>query len=342
VQDPRRTGRILLLFPLLTTIFADYWAYSQAAHRNPEDLEALVRGVGPAPQQYRIGVLRLAEFASRHSPLAMRHSFTLIDLAAGAIAIYVLFSLLVGSEGFRVARSGAQWLMVGSYTFLVQLYFSWVLWYQRPETLTTAASAALLLWLLMRREGAGAPRAPALLIGGTLLVAFLQALVRPDVVITLELGVAAMCVLGRSRGLALPRWVQAGTSVVAVLLAGAVQFYIIHRMYPHASYGDTPVFEWKLNIADFERWPPFFLALAPYLWLVVTTVRRHRSEFMTDGLSAASVAIVPGSVLMLLLFLLLGRMDEVRIFLPYALALAPMTAIVFAARALPEAASGKW
>ena len=334
MHDPRRSGRLLLLFPLLTTIFMDYWGYSTEAHRNPEDLDALVRGTGPAPQQYRIGVLRLAEFLSRHSPLALRHGFTLVDLACAAIAIYVLFSLLVGSESFRAAQRGAQWLMVGAYVFLVQLYLSWSLWYQRPETFTTVAAAALLVWLLVRAE-ARSVGGRALLVAGTLLIASLQALVRPDVVITLEVGVALLCVSGRAGRLALPRWMQAATSLLAVGIAAGVQFYIIHRMYPHASYGDTPVFELKLNFRDFERWPPFFLALAPYLWLLWTVVRR-RAGSAAEGLEAASLAIVPGSVLMLGLFLLLGRMDEVRIFLPYAMALAPMTAIAFARQAAVE------
>ena len=294
-----------------------------------------VRGMGPAPQQYRIGVLRLAEFLSRHSPLALRHGFTLIDLVCGAIAIYLLFSSLVSGESFRAARRGTQWLMVGGYLFLVQLYFSWTLWYQRPETMTTAASAAVLLWLLTRHERENGVQQPVLLVSATLVVAFLQALVRPDVVITLEFGVAAMCLLGRSGALALPRWVQAGTSAAAVLLAAGVQFYVIHRLYPHASYGDTPVFELKLNFTDFERWPPFFLALGPYLWLMTTVVRRRMARSL-GALEAASLAILPGSVLMLVLFLLLGRMDEVRIFLPYALALAPLTAMVFASRAEAE------
>lgn len=331
MQDPRRSGRILLLFPLLTTIFLDYWEYSKAFYRNPEDLDALVRGVGPAPQQYRIGVLRLAEFLSRHSPLGLRHGFTLIDLVSASIAVYVLFSLLAGSESFRTARQARQWLACGAYLFLVQLLFAWVLWYQRPETFTTAAAAALLLWLLTRRSEPSRAAGRVLVVVETLMVAVLQALVRADVVITLELGVFAMCLLNRAGGLALPRWMQAATSLAAVMIAGGVQFYIIHRLYPHASYGDTPVFQLRLNITDVMRWPPFFLTFAPYLWLLWVLARGRgigATERRAGALETASIALVPGSVLFLGLFLLLGRMDEVRIFLPYALALAPLTALL--------------
>jgi len=67
------------------------------------------------------------------------------------------------------------------------------------------------------------------------------------------------------------------------------------------------------------RWPPFVLFLLPLLWMLARGVRRG---FARD---AAGRAFLAGAVVYAALWVTIGKIDEVRIFLPFALALAPLT-----------------
>ena len=325
MPDPAKTIRRLLFVVLIGTCFLNYWEYSKAFHSDPDVFSLFLRGQGNAPQQYRVGVIQLAALMSRHSHLALRHGIALIDFVSAFLAVFVLFSLLQRALISRAANRQTQWIAFGTYLFLVQFYFSWMFWYQRPETFTTAASAALLLWLLTPHPGLSSRIRFPVLLAGTALVAFTQGLVRADVVITLEAGVVLICLFTRGEGLALPRWLQAGTSLLAILIAGGLQLYLMRVVYPNARYGDIPVFQLKLNVTDTLRLVPFLLFMTPYFWLLRTWRRRSSPE--GSLLDQPSVALIPGSILFLLLWCFLGRLDEVRIMLPFTLALAPFTAL---------------
>ena len=284
----------------------------------------LVRGLGPAPQQYRIGVVQVAAALRSHLHLAMRHSFALVDLLTATLAIAVLFRLLVRSELYGAAGTAARWAACGAFTALVAFYLPWSLWYIRPETWTTTASIALLLWCLTRETG---QRGAWVRVAATLAIALVQAVVRADVVILMELGVFLVCLLRPATSLALRRWVQAATSLAAALLAGGVQLYLSHVVYPQASYGSTPVWQWRLNLLEPGRWLPFVVVMVPYAWFV----RRGTQKVEGAPLSSveiASRAMLPGSLMYLGVFLVLGKMDEVRIFMPFLLALTPAMALL--------------
>jgi hypothetical protein len=64
---------------------------------------------------------------------------------------------------------------------------------------------------------------------------------------------------------------------------------------------------------------PFLLFIVPVAWTGVQFWRQRADE---DG---ASAGLVAGSGLYLILWAVLGKLDEVRIFIPFALALAPLT-----------------
>ena len=330
MRDPRKPTYFLLLVVALGTVFLDYWEYSKAFHADQDVFNVFLRGQGNAPQQYRIGVLQLGQFLSQHTHLALRHCITGIDLIGAVLAPLVLFGLLQRSPIYRTASVTGRWFACITYVFLVQFYFGWALWYQRPETFTTALSIALLLWLLSPADGEGASKSYAGRILATLVVAFLQALVRADIVITLEASVVLMCLVGREGSLALPRWIQAGTSAVAVLIAGGTQLYIMHVLYPQATYGDIPVFQLKMNITDTLRLVPFLLFMTPYFYTLRLLQRSGRSY------RDAAMVLIPGSLVFLGLWCVLGRLDEVRIILPYTLALAPLTTLLLLREIEPE------
>src|ERR1035437_2981045 len=97
---------------------------------------------------------------------------------------------------------------------------------------------------------------------------------RADVAVALHLGIFLLCLTRAGNGFSLPRGVQAVTSVLAVLIAGGVQFYLMHVVYPHATYGATPVFQIALTLTQPLRWIPFALFMLPWAWLGTTLLRR--------------------------------------------------------------------
>lgn len=319
MRSPNKVARVLLGFVVGSTIFADYWEYSRAYHANPDWWGDVLRGTADAPQQYRIGVPWVADLLRRFMHIGLRHGFTLIDLFCAVVAMYLLFSLFERSRVYRGADETARWFGAAAFVFLAQFYFAWITWYQRPETMASMAVLAATVWLLTVRvplKGVGGTVATA---GGMLALAGMQGFIRPDVIFAVHLGILVTCLTRVGGEFSLGRGVQAATSAAAVLTAGGIQVYLMHVVYPHAGYGATRVFELRQNFTTPLEWVPFVLFMLPWGWLVAALARRRVHA------DAPSRALVVGSGIYVAMWLVVGRMEEVRIFLPFAVALIPLT-----------------
>jgi len=318
-SSPRRTLSVFIVLIAVSAVFLDYWEYSRSFYSEPDIWASTLRGASEAPAQYRIGVLKTAEFLTLHTHLAMRHALALFDLIALLIAGFVLCALLARSAVWRSASTIGQWF--GAAAFVVLLLYSllWLTWYQRPETLSIAALLALSLWLSTYRlpiPGAAGTLLTALCL---VVLALMLGFIRADVGFTFNVGVALVCLTPLGRSFALSRWMQLVASVLAAGAAAATQLYIMHVLYPHASYGMTPKFQLLLNYRDHIRVVPFALFVVPSAWVVVQVVRRRiRPQPAQAGLLLATLIFTA-------IWCVLGKIDEVRIFLPFAFALAPLT-----------------
>jgi len=253
-----------------------------------------------------------------------------LDVLSGLTAVFVLFWVFSRSMVYRNARRTAQWFGAACFLILIQFYLGWVIWYQRPETLPTAAMLAMALVLLTVRLPLPGAAAMVATVVGVLLLAVAQGYVRADVALALHAGILLVCFTPLGNGFALRRGVQAGTSLVAVALAGGIQYDLMRRIFPQANYGNTPVFQLFLNLQAPSTQLPFFLFLVPFIWTAVTLLRRrYRVE-------SAGVGMFAGAVIFMGMWLLVGRIKEVRIFLPFALALAPLTVELAMQRFLPD------
>ena len=318
MQGPKKVATVLLTFIVLSMGLADYWSYSKAYHLDPTSFTDVLQGTAPAPNQYRIGVIGPAGFLACHSHLALRHVFTAIDVSAAFVAVFTLLFLLQRSSIYRTASNPAQWFGVACFVVLVQFYLPWVTWYQRPETMATAALVSLVLLMLtvrLRLPGAAGYVATAAVM---LLLAVAQGFVRADVAFALHAGIFLLCLTRGGEGLSLPRGVQAVTSLLALSLAAGIQYYLMHIVYPQANYGDTPVFQLVLNFKEWARLIAFVLFIPPYVWTVRTVLRRRTQ------VAAPELAFVLGSAVFMGMWWFLGRVEEVRLFLPFTLALAPL------------------
>lgn len=327
MQGPKRVVSVLLSLIVLSAGFLDYWSYSQTFYREPGVWMDVVSGTAHAPGQYRIGVVDTAYFLARHTHLELRHTLAVLDVIAGLIAVFTLFLVLRRSPVYRRASLAAEWFGAASFVVLVQFYLAWLLWYQKPETLPTAAMLSLALLLLTvrlpDRVGTIVP------VVGLLLLAGVQGFVRADAAFALHAGILLVCLTPAGRRFALPRWLQAGTSLVAAVLAMGIQYWLMRRVYPQANYGDTQVLQLFLNLKSPEKFVPFLLFLVPFAWTAVMLTRRR---YQADS---AGIGMFTAAVIFLAMWVTVARIGEVRIFLPFALALAPLTVELAMQRFLP-------
>jgi len=331
-QGPGRVTSVLLCILVLSVGVLDSREYGREFHQNPNAWMDVIAGTANAPAQYRIGVVDTASFLARHGHLELGHVLTLLDVLSGLIAVFVLFWVLQRSAVYRKAGQPAQWFGAASFLILMQFYLGWVIWYQRPETLPTTAMVAMTFVLLMVRVPWASLAGTVLAAAGMLLIAVAQGYVRADVALALHAGILLVCFTSVGNGFALGRRVQAGTSLVAMFVVAGIQYDLMRRVFPLASYGDTPVFQLLQNLQAPTTQLPFLLFLVPFGWTAVMLWRRRYQA------NSAGLGVFAGAVLFLGMWLMVGRIKEVRIFLPFALALSPLTTELAIQRFLPDSA----
>jgi hypothetical protein len=292
--------------------FLDYWNYSRTFHEGGGvEWDAMLAGTFYEPAQYRIGVVRVADLLAWLTHTHLRHMFAAIDFVCLGVSLAVLLWLIARSEIFRGANRIAQWLQASLALGCFLAYLLWSFWYQKPET-----HATLLLLVLSAAAAQWRRRVPAVI--GLIALAAAGATVRADAMVAFHAGFLMACLLPQSRLLPLGRATQAVASVLSVAAAAGVEFVIIQRLYPHAPRG-IQAFQLFGNLTT----PLYYLALAVALvpwWLTLwLAMRRWRA------LDGWATGLVIGSLVHFMLFYIFGIAWEVRIFLPFAMTLVPLT-----------------
>ncbi|HWZ50911.1 MAG TPA: hypothetical protein VNW54_05555 [Granulicella sp.] len=316
----RLLRRFVFLFAVVIVSsysFLSYWEYSKEFYLDPTGWSKLLQGHGTAPQQYRVGVLFVAHFLSAltHGHLAMRHTLALLDLLFLVIGVVATFFMVARTrlygEVSHVHRCALQFLAL----LLLLFYLSWTFWFHKPETIANFASLSVAAVFLSGRLRIPAPVAAV----GLLLVSIYLATIRADSGLALNIGVLLLALLPTGKALPLGRVLQGlagGGGLIAVL---GVEFYIKNVLYPSNRFSD-PLFELLTNLKS-----PFTLycvciALAPYFLIVFLALRRWKT------LEAWESALLVASIVEFFIFMILALADEVRLFMPYPMALLPSSA----------------
>lgn len=319
-MQPETVTRWLLVLFVVGICSRGYGYYNQVLLHTPQVWMDVIAGKASAPEQYRIGVVATAYWVTQHvgwagHALRLSQVFGILDLASGWFACWVLYGLVVRSEMYEASGAAMRWFASASFVALALYALDWLNWYQKTGTLPTAALVAAMVWLWSVKTAAGEAAAA---LGIVALVA-VQSFVRADVAMVLCLGVLAVSVLRAAPGLALGRGLAVATSAAGVLMAGGVQAYLMKVRYPAASYEGVPVFMLPHDFLRPTMWAATLIYMAPVLWTATVWARRRELPAGVGG------AVLVSALIYAAVWVCLGRLDEVRIFLPMAFAVLPLT-----------------
>lgn len=315
--SPRRATRVLLIAAILGVCDQAYWQYSSVDHYFRGYWLPFIQGTGGAPEQYRIGVKMAAWWLAGHRSGDFRYGYTLMDLVASVAGILLVYDLLVRRRVMRQASVAMQWFASAGFVLLVCYYMAWEGFFVRPETLPTFGLTACMAWLWTRERAHG--RGEALTICGLLAAAATQAWIRADLPCALNAGFFLVSLTRPGSGLSIGRRAALVTSAACVAVAAGTQLYIMRVLFPHASYGSIPLFMVTHDLHQPLTFPPFLIFMLPVAWTAVQAWRQR------SALDTASVGLMFGAAIYFVLWILMGKLDEVRIFLPLAVVLVPVT-----------------
>jgi hypothetical protein len=313
-EGPERTTRVVLIASMLGVSYMSYFAYRAAAEGAWNDLLA---GHANAPEQYRIGVIWAAHWLSQATHLPLAYALAAIDGLSGIAALLLLLNVLERSEFWQRASATARWLASASFIALTLWFVAWLPWSRKPETLASAmfVAATVLLW---QKSSARPQLHPAARAVALLLLAGLLAMFRADVAFALNAGFFAAALILSETALALSRKFATAVSAAGALLAAAIQLWLAHVVYPQATYGAVKMWQLRPNLIHVTRWPPFAVFMLPLVWMLA---QLYRQRSIVSGLNRA---ILIAALFDLALWVTVGKIDEVRIFLPFAFALMPL------------------
>jgi hypothetical protein len=293
--------------------------YSVAERTAPWVWTSVLRGRANAPEQYRIGVVLLADQMARHLPhVTLARAFGILDLLASFGAVFLLYALFLRSDTYRSAAVTERWFGSAAFASLVLYLVDWSNWFQKVSTLPSAFLVAAILWL-WTPSNRNARQVPLLRAAGILVVVLMLSFVRADLALLVCLGFLTGSLLFRHSAMAIPRATTILISLLGALLASGIQLYLVKVRYPSANYAGLHMFMLPHDWRKPFMWVMTFIFIAPLLWTATETIRQRNFGHGSSG------ALMLGALGYAALWFAMGRLDEVRIFLPMALATVPLT-----------------
>ena len=274
----------------------------------------LFHGTDHAPNQYRVAIPYLARAIGSLTDISKYYVlYALFDFLCALGACWIFYCLLRGAP-FMQQLGPAERLTAVAFLLASIVYpFAWVTYFQRPETLPTALYLALMCLVISRAR-------PLPKLAFASLLAIWQGFVRSDVPAMFGAAVVLFCWTSACRRLFGSRWQAALFGALNALLALAVQWLLQHLLFPYATYPPDTQFVQLLRNLHPRSLVTFGIAILPYVFLVAgATGCWRRLDAQDQLLILASLAYLP-------LWLTVGVNSEVRIFVPYLLALTPTAA----------------
>jgi hypothetical protein len=264
-----------------------------------------------APEAYRVALPALGCLLVRvfhvHDPAYIAAA---LDFLFGTLAAYLLY--LVAVSGLAHAKARDRALVVVFFLAFLQFATPWVIPWLRPETLPTALFLAMAL-LCLTRSRQGIVWTLALLSATAA-----QSFVRADVPFVFGLAIvfASFITLGEF-GSRLSNLLK-GITIVAI--SSSVQFYLQFIRFPHLSYWPgTSVIQLRANLG-LHNLSNCILALLPFILVGAVLI------FKRIHVDSIDAVIIMASAIYLVFWFTVGIIDEVRIYVPFLMALCVVAA----------------
>jgi hypothetical protein len=268
-----------------------------------------------APDVYRIAMPAIGRALTRL--LGIHESATtaaLLDFILAFAALYLFYRLAVDSLSAEPGKRPVRILGLGLFLAFVQFPIDWVVPWQRPETTPSALFIAVALSCLVRA------RRSAWWLILLLAATVFQGFVRADVALFFSVALFGLSFCGSLLEPFGSRLTNAATGAGMVLITGSIQAYLQFVRYPHRSYtpGTAVVQGW--NNLKLHSQANFIAALLPFLLIAgLMIVKRFR-------LDAVGALVTVASALYFVLWFTVGSLSEVRIFVPFMMALCVVAA----------------
>jgi hypothetical protein len=268
-----------------------------------------------APGAYRVAIPALIKFLLRmHHFQDPYWVLTFLDFVFGLLASYLLYKVVVA--GFPLARTSIKERALTVVLFLAFLQFAipWVIPWQRPETLPSALFIAAALFCLTK-TGKGVVWTVALLAA-----AAVKGFVRSDVSFAFGAALALASLMGDTLKESGSRWPNLLRGGGVVLISVAEQAYLQLVRFPHLTYEPgSEVMQFRNNLG-FHNLSNCTIALLPYLVIggLLIVKRVH--------MDAVDAVVAIASVVYFAMWFTVSSVDEVRIYVPFLMALSVVAA----------------
>jgi hypothetical protein len=327
---------LVAVFVVFTSFSFFLIQYDRMRDAGPS-FDSLIRntlaGTVPAPIQYRVGLPLAAHFLEFHAHIRPNQSIPLIEFLSYAFALMLLYLLFRCSPQVENAAHSYRLVLLGLFFTAVQFPILWIFPWERWEVLPTTFYLAAIVILIVRRS-----RMPfAIICLLTLILSLGQALMRADVPIAV--GIAILLAAALAIPFPRPSSHMAGLGLLCVAVGGGVQLYMQRIAYPTATYpAGTPKFQLfaNLNLLFPPLHIPIFLtALLPLIVSLILLRRHHLSLDSSDKLVLFILLIY------LPVWVAMGLVAEVRIFVPFLFLASPTIAKLWGAFLFDEGSEAK-
>jgi hypothetical protein len=319
--------RLLVAVFILFTSFSFFLIQYDRMRTAGPGIDSVIRnslaGIQPAPDQYRIGLSLVMHFLQLHAHLRPNQSLPLIEFLSYALALILLYLLFRCSPQAENAPDSHRLVLLGFFLAATQFPILWIFPWERWEPLPTAFYLAAIVILIVRRS-----RIPFAIV--CLLAALLslgQALMRTEVPVAL--GIAILLSAAMDIPFPRPRSHITVLGLLCVAIGGATQLYLQRIAYPNATYSPTtPRFQLLTNLNLLHpplHIPIFLTALLP---LIVSLVLLRRHHLPLDPADKLVLLIL---LIYLPVWVAMGLVVEVRIFVPFLFLASPTIAKLWTA-----------
>ncbi|MEO6828716.1 MAG: hypothetical protein ABI164_02825 [Acidobacteriaceae bacterium] len=294
--------------------YSDWGIYREKFLVHPDGWRLYLSGGIDAPWQYRIGPWIVVDWMDRLFHWKPYDTLTLLDVLCLGFALWIMLQMLRNSHRYLALSPHMRWLPLTAALFVAEYYLVWGHWFQTSVTIPSILFVVLSMALMDGKAVRNRAASSVLLI----LLAGVQGLIRADVAVVLHAGFFLAVLFNRKNRVFLGRGQQAITSLIAATLAGCIQLYLMFVKFPHARYDAGGVFRLSTNLHP-GMWLTMLLALLPF-WLLLGVIAKKL--YRPHG---AEIMLITSAVLYLIVWAMVGLIDEVRIFLPFSFALIPAT-----------------